>query len=1073
MKIVKIGRALDNDFVIDDATVSKYHCHIVKNDDNTYEIFDDKSKNGIYVNGWKITGRKILSIKDKVRIGKTILELSKCFKLFNSQEEPIVSPPGNDAPPSINHPSSLPMDLDVYMSKIKHIEAELHTFIIELSTILSDTDTPYKKIFDTSEEKKKYYIGEYTSKTTLLKTIVDSITSKSKELQSFYEGDFISGVLQSYQWSDTEKDREIIEQAHQISKKYKTLKSLVHSEIEKCCTQIDAYYSSYFNQQYDTSAVNTPLWEQIQLRKNQIPSTFFVGCKEERYDIFDETITIPEKYFVELLNKQHVAFHYGDTSKSQALHAVNTLIGRMMAAVAPGKLLITMVDADEMDGTCDIFKCINRDICQILVRPDEIRRSMDETDRHIGNIIQNLLLSPIDSLFEYNQNKENKEAYHLLVIEDYPSGIGNESQYLLEHIMKNGIRAGVNVLLLINEDKINRLPDREKVATNIENLEKLCEVISINKIDNIRLEILSDQQLHGLVQYVNSEIEIQDEESVLFADYLLPEEEWWNRRSAKYIEVPFGISVDKQIQHLRITQESGQNSAVVIGIPGSGKSVFLHTLICNAVINYSPDELNLYLIDFSGVEFNSYALHNLPHARVIAPEAEREFGLSILAELVEEGSRRMNLCREYDVSNIVDLKAKNPSLHVPRLLVIIDEFQKFFEIENDIISRDANAKIHTIIQEFRKFGINLILATQKLPSSSVLPKDLIANRIVFKSAPADFSSLISLANNTKMPQLRTGECIYNSESGSPYDNNQVQGFLITKHDIDRLLPRIAEYGERQKYVVSHKLLVFRGTDLPNLSKKRVAVHHRTLSENPTEVGIYFGESIAINETDIYAGLRKESGNNILILGGEPHVAQRIAFYASLSATMAHTDESALFFTFNFMRSDDPLREEVISVLTNIPFSSQIVSKQEDVIEILSAIKEEIEVRNSEETREQTHIYLTIFSFQLARMFDRGGRRGDDVSECGTMLEYILRHGPSVGVFTILQVDNWDNLTRIGNPLSYFTYRIALQMTENDSNKIINSSAANKLFVFNRPSSVYRAYFRDNNKNITIKFKPYK
>lgn len=86
--------------------------------------------------------------------------------------------------------------------------------------------------------------------------------------------------------------------------------------------------------------------------------------------------------------------------------------------------------------------------------------------------------------------------------------------------------------------------------------------------------------------------------------------------------------------------------------------MFLHALICNAAINYSPDELNMYLIDFSGVEFNSYALHNLPHARVIAPEAEREFGLSILKELVEEGARRMELCRNNDVSNIVDLKIK-------------------------------------------------------------------------------------------------------------------------------------------------------------------------------------------------------------------------------------------------------------------------------------------------------------------------------------------------------------------------------------------------------------------------------
>ena len=140
---------------------------------------------------------------------------------------------------------------------------------------------------------------------------------------------------------------------------------------------------------------------------------------------------------------------------------------------------------------------------------------------------------------------------------------------------------------------------------------------------------------------------------------------------------------------------------------------------------------------------------------------------------------------------------------------------------------------------------------------------------------------------------------------------------------------------------------------------------------------------------------------------------------------------------------------------------------------MTTIKEEIDERRKDEDMTQKHIYLTIYAFQLARMFDKGGRRGDDVSECGVLLDYILKNGPAVGVFTILQCDNWDNLNRIGNPLSSFTYRVALQMTENDSNKITGTSIASKLFVFNRPSSVFRAYFRDNNRNINIKFKPYK
>ena len=61
---------------------------------------------------------------------------------------------------------------------------------------------------------------------------------------------------------------------------------------------------------------------------------------------------------------------------------------------------------------------------------------------------------------------------------------------------------------------------------------------------------------------------------------------------------------------------------------------------------YSPDEVEFYLVDFKkGVEFKTYAVHKLPHARAIAVESDREFGLSVLQRLDAELSRRGNLFR--------------------------------------------------------------------------------------------------------------------------------------------------------------------------------------------------------------------------------------------------------------------------------------------------------------------------------------------------------------------------------------------------------------------------------------------
>lgn len=990
----------------------------------------------------------------------------------------------------------------------------------------------YQKVFPTIELEKQYYIEEYSKFINSLKQVLGIVTEKALRIQSSFENDIMlldnsaqathrkcikesneeeralietinqqiesiknsknvdiaiaslkatlstrrAEIIAKYKKIQAEELEKIAVKKREVKQAYESLQRDILVAIKNAYSSGQSYYEAYFNHLYETSKADMSLWDSIDDKGTMPSSLVMVGKKEHRFAILGENITISENCYVELLNNQNLIIRHNNNTKQKAHQVVNSLVGRLMASSSPGKLNVAMIDAEEMDGTCDVFKFLNRNIFQILARPEDIRKYLDEKERHIGNIIQNLLLGSVKSLYDYNQAKENKEPYHVIVIENFPIGFNSESLSLLQKILKNGVRAGVNVIMLVNEDKIDSSEDIRKAynSSNMGQLERICSVYDLRKNnEQIDFDSFTEEHLRKIVQYVNSGVEIRKEEAILFADYMTNQSEWWQRRSAKYIEIPFGMSEDRQIQKLKITQESGQNSAVVIGIPGSGKSVFLHALICNAAINYSPDELNMYLIDFSGVEFNSYARHNLPHARVIAPEAEREFGLSILNELVEEGARRMELCRNNDVSNIVDLKAKNPSLHIPRLLVIIDEFQKIFEIENDLISREANAKIHTIIQEFRKFGINLVLATQKLPSSSILPKDLIANRVVFKSSPADFSSLISLPINGKVPQLHTGECIYNSESGSPYDNHKVQGFLVTKHDIDKLLNQISEFSDNLHYQREHDMVVFRGNDLPEFRNRRVARCHQIPSSMPESVGIYLGESISIHETDICAILRKESANNILILGGEPHVAQRIAYYATISASTAHTDQSATFVTLNFMRREDTLNEELQSVFESLPFSSQIVSKTAEIVESLTAIKDEIDERRKDEERPQDHIYLSIYAFQLARIFDKGGRRGDDVSESGMLLDYILKNGPAVGVFTIMQCDNWDNLSRIGNPLSSFTYRVALQMTENDSNKIAGSSIASKLFVFNRPSSVFRAYFRDNNRNINIKFKPYK
>src|SRR6185312_9446535 len=105
------------------------------------------------------------------------------------------------------------------------------------------------------------------------------------------------------------------------------------------------------------------------------------------------------------------------------------------------------------------------------------------------------------------------------------------------------------------------------------------------------------------------------------------------------------------------------------------KTNLLHVLITNLALTYSPDELELYLIDFKTVGFAFYAMHQLPHARVIATQSEREFGLSVLKRLEDLREERKNIFYQR-ADDILQYREKYPQERMPRILLIIDEFQE-------------------------------------------------------------------------------------------------------------------------------------------------------------------------------------------------------------------------------------------------------------------------------------------------------------------------------------------------------------------------------------------------------------
>ena len=137
--------------------------------------------------------------------------------------------------------------------------------------------------------------------------------------------------------------------------------------------------------------------------------------------------------------------------------------------------------------------------------------------------------------------------------------------------------------------------------------------------------------------------------------------QWWSKQSGTGIDVPLGRAGATKRQNLQLGKGTSQH-VLIAGKTGSGKSTMMHALITNLALTYSPNEVQFYLIDFKkGVEFKAYAALGLPHARVIAIESEREFGMSVLERLDQELKRRGDLFRK---AGVQDLKAYRNSIEL-------------------------------------------------------------------------------------------------------------------------------------------------------------------------------------------------------------------------------------------------------------------------------------------------------------------------------------------------------------------------------------------------------------------------
>ena len=233
---------------------------------------------------------------------------------------------------------------------------------------------------------------------------------------------------------------------------------------------------------------------------------------------------------------------------------------------------------------------------------------------------------------------------------------------------------------------------------------------------------------------------------------------------------------------------------LVAGSSGSGKSVFLGSLIISLIYKYSPEELRLILIDPKKTEFVLY--NDLPHLMINEIITDVNKTIQTLNWAIGEMNRRYDLFEQMSRAGqyVVNLDEYNSKLEknqrLPKIVIIIDELADLMLAAK----KEMEDRIQNLTQKARAAGIHLIVATQR-PSTDVITgviKSNLATRIAFYVA-SDVDSRVILDQSGAQKLLGKGDLLYTMPGiNTPV---RVQSAFISPEDSQKVVNYIKANNE--------------------------------------------------------------------------------------------------------------------------------------------------------------------------------------------------------------------------------------------------------------------------------------
>ena len=489
---------------------------------------------------------------------------------------------------------------------------------------------------------------------------------------------------------------------------------------------------------------------------------------------------------------------------------------------------------------------------------------------------------------------------------------------------------------------------------------------------------------------------------------------------------PFSFQMDVNKQHYH---------AFVIGATGSGKSRFLHDVVLSMTAKYQPEDVELYLLDFKGVEFNCY--RGFKHARaILVDRADERITYEVIRDIKLKMEERQQILAAAGASDVDEYNRMNLDKHLSQIILVADECQTLFaeRAKNGRLQNEMVDTIALIAQQGRAYGVHLLLSTQSLANAPQLGKEIlnqIGEHYILPCLPADAARLVSDEKRTQTEKVVAsmergkGQCFYEGADGATlFTFNFVQ-----KGEIQQTL--VSQIEQKASSHNSNGQTYFSGA-LQFPITQEVADYIATKGRK--NIVASPGQLISLDQTPLTISLKDDLSENIVLFGiNDRQFVTRttIGLMTSLMLSNKQKDMGYQFIVFDCLDDEEAEYLDVLDEMEKYDLCEVIAPRkradklkqlcdtiasgnaQPTILVILGQerfreLKLNQPIANNSDTLNYATPALGDINATLAAINNLTvGASASNSSSIKTIkdaLNYIMDEGPSIGVHTILQVD---------------------------------------------------------------------